>query len=205
MKSVQWRLGAVVWLAVLALVMGWSWIGAHDPGVWLMEVLPVFIVVPLLGFTLQRFALTPLLYWLIAVHAIVLMVGGHYTYAKVPLGFWLQEGLDLSRNHYDRIGHFAQGFIPAIAAREILLRRSPLSVGRWLFFLVCCVCLAVSAVYEFIEWWAALALGQSAEVFLATQGDPFDTQADMFMALLGAVTAQWMLARWHDRQLARLA
>jgi len=205
MKSVQWRLGAVVWLAVLALVMGWSWRGAHDPGVWLMEVLPVFIVVPLLGFTLQRFALTPLLYWLIAVHAIVLMVGGHYTYAKVPLGFWLQEGLDLSRNHYDRIGHFAQGFIPAIAAREILLRRSPLSVGRWLFFLVCCVCLAVSAVYEFIEWWAALALGQSAEVFLATQGDPFDTQADMFMALLGAVTAQWMLARWHDRQLARLA
>src|SRR5690606_14757884 len=132
MKSVQWRLGAVVWLAVLALVMGWSWIGAHDPGVWLMEVLPVFIVVPLLGFTLQRFALTPLLYWLIAVHAIILMVGGHYTYAKVPLGFWLQEGLDLSRNHYDRIGHFAQGFIPAIAARAILLRRSPLTVGRWL-------------------------------------------------------------------------
>src|SRR5690606_40618296 len=135
---------------------------------------------------------------LIAVHAIVLMVGGHYTYAKVPLGFWLQEGLDLSRNHYDRIGHFAQGFIPAIAAREILLRRSPLSVGRWLFFLVCCVCLAVSAVYEFIEWWAALALGQSAVVFLGTQGDPIDTQSDMFMALRVSMTSQEMLAQWHD-------
>lgn len=192
------------WLAILLAVLTWSWIGAYDPGVWVMEVAPVFIAVPVLAFTRQRFPLTPLVYGLILLHAIILMVGGHYTYARVPLGFWLQEWFDFSRNHYDRIGHLAQGFIPAMVAREILLRQTPLQPGGWLFTLVTSVALAISAVYEFIEWWAALALGAGADEFLATQGDPFDTQADMLMATLGAMLAQVLLARWHDRQLAAL-
>ncbi|MDX9843254.1 MAG: DUF2238 domain-containing protein [Aquabacterium sp.] len=199
------HLSEATWLALVAAVLAWSWIGAYDPGVWVMEVLPVFIAVPVLAFTRSRFPLTPLVYALILVHAIILMVGGHYTYARVPLGFWLQEWFDFSRNHYDRIGHLAQGFIPAMVAREILLRQTPLKPGGWLFFLVTSVCLAISAAYEFIEWWAALALGAGADEFLATQGDPFDTQADMLMATLGAMLAQALLARWHDRQLAPLA
>ena len=198
------HLSEVAWLAIILAVLAWSWVGAYDPGVWVMEVLPVFIAVPVLAFTRQRFPLTPLVYALILLHAIVLMVGGHYTYARVPLGFWLQEWFDFSRNHYDRIGHLAQGFIPAMVAREILLRQTPLQPGGWLFTLVTSVALAISAVYEFIEWWAALALGAGADEFLATQGDPFDTQADMLMATLGAMLAQALLARWHDRQLARL-
>ncbi|MBP9062404.1 MAG: DUF2238 domain-containing protein [Aquabacterium sp.] len=198
------HLSEAAWLAIVGAVLVWSWIGAYDPGVWVMEVLPVFIAVPVLAFTRARFPLTPLVYALILVHAIILMVGGHYTYARVPLGFWLQEWFDFSRNHYDRIGHLAQGFIPAMVAREILLRQTPLKPGGWLFFLVTSVCLAISAVYEFIEWWAALALGAGADEFLATQGDPFDTQADMLMATLGAMLAQVLLARWHDRQLAVL-
>ena len=198
------HLSEFAWLAIILAVLAWSWVGAYDPGVWVMEVLPVFIAVPVLAFTRSRFPLTPLVYALILVHAIVLMVGGHYTYARVPLGFWLQEWFDFSRNHYDRIGHLAQGFIPAMVAREILLRQTPLQPGGWLFTLVTSVALAISAVYEFIEWWAALALGAGADEFLATQGDPFDTQADMLMATLGAMLAQALLARWHDRQLARL-
>lgn len=192
------------WLAVLTAVLLWSGWQPFDPAVWVMEVAPVFIVVPILAATRRRFPLTDLLYVLILVHAIVLMVGGHYSYARVPLGFWMQEAFDFSRNHYDRIGHLAQGFIPAIAAREILLRRTPLKPGRWLFFLVSAVCLAISAMYEFIEWGAAVALGQGADEFLATQGDPFDTQSDMLMAWIGAMLAQWSLGRWHDRQLASL-
>ena len=190
------------WLAILLAVLVWSWVGAYDPGVWVMEVAPVFIAVPVLAFTRQRFPLTPLVYALILVHAIILMVGGHYTYARVPLGFWLQEWFDFSRNHYDRIGHLAQGFVPALVAREILLRQTPLRPGGWLFTLVTSVALAISAIYEFVEWGAALALGAGADEFLATQGDPFDTQADMLMAMLGAMLAQVLLARWHDRQLA---
>jgi putative membrane protein len=131
------------------------------------------------------------------------MVGGHYTYAEMPLFNWLRDALDLSRNHYDRVGHIAQGFVPAIVAREILLRRSPLQPGKWLFFLVTCVCLAISACYEFIEWWVALASGD-AVAFLATQGDVWDTQWDMFLALCGAIASQLLLRRWHDRQLAEL-
>ena len=195
---------SLVWLVILLAVLAWSWIGAYDPGIWALEVVPVFVVVPLLAFTRQRFPLTPLVYWLILVHAIILMVGGHYTYARVPLGFWMQETFDFSRNHYDRIGHLAQGFIPAMVAREILLRKTPLKPGGWLFTLVTSVALAISAIYEFAEWGAALALGAGADEFLATQGDPFDTQADMLMATLGAMLAQALLARWHDRQLARL-
>jgi putative membrane protein len=132
------------------------------------------------------------------------MLGGHYTYARVPLGFWMQDLFDFSRNHYDRIGHLAQGFIPALIAREILLRRTPLRRGAWLFFLVTCVCLAVSVCYEFIEWWAALIGGSGATEFLGTQGDVWDTQWDMFMALVGSLLGQLTLSRLHDRQLDRL-
>ena len=132
------------------------------------------------------------------------MLGAHYTYARVPMGFWVQDLLHLARNHYDRLGHLAQGFIPAIVIREVLLRQSPLRPGKWLFFLVASVCLALSAVYELIEWWTALIGGESAEAFLGTQGDVWDTQWDMFLALIGAVTAQAVLSRVHDRQLARM-
>ncbi|MDJ0849076.1 MAG: DUF2238 domain-containing protein, partial [Myxococcota bacterium] len=152
-------------LALLA-----SGIGPYDRITWLLEVAPVLIGAPILVATHGRFPLTPLLYRLLFVHALILMLGGHYTYARVPLGFWVQDLLDLSRNHYDRIGHLAQGFVPSILTREILLRLSPLRPGRWLFFLTTCVCLAISAFYELIEWWAALVWGGPAEIFLATQG-----------------------------------
>lgn len=189
-------------LAAVALIV--SGLGPRDRGTWVLEVLPVVIAAPLLYFTWDRFRLTPLAYRLVFLHALILVHGGHYTYAHVPLGFWLQELLGLDRNPYDRIGHLAQGFIPAIITREILLRVTPLEPGKMLFFLVCCVCLAISAFYEFIEWWAALALGQGAHEFLGTQGDEWDTQWDMFMALAGAAAAQLVLGRIHDRQLARL-
>jgi putative membrane protein len=193
---------ALAVLAVVALVV--SGIGPTDRATWWLEVAPVLIALPLLWFTWRAFRFTPLVYRLIFVHALILMLGGHYTYAHVPLGFWLQEVFDFARNPYDRIGHFAQGFIPAMIVREILLRRSPLRPGKWLFFIVSCICLAISACYEFIEWWAALILGQGAQEFLGTQGDPWDTQWDMFMALVGAIAAQLLLSRIHDRQLARL-
>ena len=189
--------------ATLALLL-WSGIRPFDRLTWLLEVAPVLLVLPLLVATARRFPLTRLLYWLVFLHAAILIVGGRYTYAQVPLGFWVSDLLELSRNHYDRLGHFAQGFVPAIAAREILLRRSPLGRGGWLFFLTTCVCLAVSAFYELVEWWAALAGGEEASAFLGTQGDVWDTQWDMFIALLGALAAQLLLARRHDRQLARL-
>jgi putative membrane protein len=197
-------MNAMIWLTVVCVGLVWSYVGAFDPAVWLMEVFPIFVAVPLMAATRRRFPLTTLVYVLIAVHAWILMVGGHYTYARVPLGFWLQEAFHFSRNHYDRIGHLAQGFVPALVAREILLRKTPLRPGGWLFFLVTCVCLAISACYEFIEWGAAVSLGQGADEFLATQGDPFDTQSDMLMAFIGAMLAQLLLGHWHDRQLARL-
>ena len=189
-------------LAVVALVL--SGIGPTDRLTWWMEVAPVLIGAPLLVATWKAFPLTPLLYRLLFLHVLILILGGHYTYAQVPLGFWLQDLLDFARNPYDRIGHLAQGFVPAILAREILLRRSPLAPGRWLFVLVTSVCLAFSAFYEMIEWWAAVLGGGAAEDFLGTQGDPWDTQWDMFLALVGAMTAQLLLARLHDRQLADL-
>ena len=195
---------AVALLVLTAVALVVSGVGPVDRGTWVLEVAPVVIAAPLLYFTWRPFRLTPLTYRLIFLHALILILGGHYTYAHVPLGFWLQDLFDFARNPYDRIGHFAQGFVPAIIAREILLRRSPLKPGKWTFFIVCCICLAISAVYEFIEWWAALILGQGAQEFLGTQGDPWDTQWDMFMALVGAVTAQLLLSRIHDRQLARL-
>jgi len=181
-----------------------SYVGAYDPGTWVMEVVPVAIALPLLAFTWARFPLTTLLYVLIALHAVVLIVGGHYSYARVPLGFWMQEWFGWARNDYDRIGHFMQGFVPALIARELLLRCTPLQRGGWLVTLVTSVALAISALYELIEWGAAVALGQGADEFLATQGDPFDTQSDMGMALVGAIVAQLLLSRWQDRQMRAL-
>jgi len=192
-------------LALTLVCLAISRIGAAEPGTWVLEVFPIFLAIPVLVATAKRFPLTPLAYRLLFLHALILMVGGHYTYAKVPLGFWVQDALHLGRNHYDRLGHFAQGFVPAIIAREVLLRRSPLERGKWLFFLVTCVCLAISASYELIEWLAALLGGSSADAFLGTQGDVWDTQWDMFMALVGALSALVLLPRVQDRQIEELS
>ena len=192
----------LVLVAVAGLVI--TGIAPNERSTWWLEVAPVLIAMPVLFWTRKRFTLTPLAYGLIAIHAVILMVGGHYTYAKVPLGFWIQHALDLSRNPYDRIGHFAQGFVPAIVAREILLRCTPLERGGWLSVIVVAICLAISACYEFIEWWTALVAGEGATAFLGTQGDVWDTQWDMFMALVGATTAVLLLSRAHDRALERL-
>jgi len=188
-------------LAMFALVI--SGISPAERGTWWMEVFPVILSVPILLATYRRFPLTALTYRLIFLHALILMLGGHYTYAKVPLGFWIQDVFGFARNHYDRIGHFAQGFIPAMIVREILLRCTPLRPGLWISFLVVCVCLAISACYEFIEWWAALLLGAGADAFLGTQGDPWDTQWDMFLALVGAITSLILLSRLQDAQLRK--
>jgi len=194
----------LILLAVVVVGLIVSGIEPYDRPTWILEVAPVLIALPLLITTYRRFPLTPLVYRVIAFHALVLIIGGHYTYARVPAGFWVQDLLDLSRNHYDRLGHLVQGFVPAIIAREILLRRSPLVPGKWLFFLVVCVCLAFSAFYEMLEWWVALATGEAATAFLATQGDVWDTQWDMFLALSGSVLALLTLSSLHDRQLAGL-
>lgn len=191
-------------LAATAAVLVWSGIGPYDRTTWWLEVFPVLLAAPLLVLTYRRFRLTDLVYLLLFVHAVILMVGGHYTYARVPLGFWMAEAFGFARNHYDRLGHLAQGFIPAIVAREILLRTSPLRRGGWLFFLVTATCLSISVVYELIEWWSALIAGEGATEFLGTQGDVWDTQWDMFLAGCGAIAAQLLLARLHDRQLVRL-
>jgi len=191
-------------LAIVTLALAVSRIQPHDVMTWLLEVMPVLLVVPLLIFTGKRFPLTPLSYRLIALHALILILGGHYTYAEVPLGFWIQDLFDLSRNPYDRIGHLAQGFVPALVAREILLRKTPLQRGGWLFLLTVSICLAFSAFYELIEWWVAIIAGLSAEAFLGTQGDIWDTQWDMFLALVGAITALLSLSRVQDGQLRRM-
>jgi putative membrane protein len=191
-------------LGLVAAALVVSRIGPYDPVTWFLEIVPILIIAPILIVTYRKFPLTPLLYRLLFVHALILILGGHYTYARVPVGYWFQDLLDLSRNHYDRLGHFAQGFIPAILVREILLRRSPLVRGKWLFFLTVSVCLAFSAFYEFTEWWAAVAGGEGAENFLGTQGDIWDTQWDMFLAFTGAITSQLILPKVHDRQLERM-
>ena len=190
-------------LGVTLVVLVWSGTGPADTLTWALEVLPVVIAIPLLLFSYKRFPLTTLLYVIIFIHGLILMLGGHYTYSQVPLGFYVQDLFDLSRNHYDRLGHIFQGITPAILAREILIRKTPLTSGGWLFLIATCIALAFSAFYEMIEWWTALLYGGEADSFLATQGDVWDTQWDMFMALLGAVTAQLLLSRIHDRQLKR--
>jgi putative membrane protein len=191
-------------LIIVGISIFVSAIHPYDGPTWLLEVSPVLIAAPVLAATYRRFPLTPLLYRLIFIHSLILITGGHYTYARVPLGTWAQDLFHLARNHYDRLGHFAQGFVPAMVAREILLRKSPLHSGKWLYFLVVCVCLAFSAFYEFIEWWTAVIIGQAATDFLGTQGDVWDTQWDMFMAFAGAITAQLTLSRLHDRELDSL-
>jgi putative membrane protein len=193
----------VLFFATLALLV-WSGIHPFDFLTWVLEVAPVLIGMPILLLTYRRHRLSPLLYRLLFVHAAILIVGGHYTYARVPIGFWVQDALDLSRNHYDRLGHLAQGFVPAVLAREILLRSSPLRRGAWLTFIVISICLGFSAFYELIEWAAALVSAEAAESFLGTQGDSWDTQWDMFLALLGAATAMLTLQGVHDRSLARI-
>lgn len=196
------------WLTATGLVvlaaLAVSGLAPYDRATWLLEVAPVLIAAPVLVASRRRFPLTPLLYLLVALHALVLIYGGAHTYARVPLGFWLQDAFELARNPYDKIGHFMQGLVPALVAREILLRGGFVDGRRMVAFLSVCVALAISALYELVEWWAALALGQGAHEFLGTQGDAWDTQSDMFLALLGASAAMLFLARLHDRQMAAL-
>ena len=192
-----------VLLAATIIALGVSGWRPYDRLTWVMEVAPVLIALPLLIVTRDRYPLTTLLYVLIFLHALVLMGGGAYTYARVPAGFWMQEWFGLSRNPYDKLGHFMQGFVPAMVAREILLRGGFVRGRRMAGFLCICVAMAISACYELVEWWAALALGQGADEFLGTQGDPWDTQSDMFLALIGATVAIATLSRLHDRQLNR--
>lgn len=195
-----------VTLLILTLVaLAASALRPFDWLTWALETAPVWIALPLLLATWRRFPLTRLLYVLIFVHALILILGAHYSYARVPAGFWVQELMQFERNHYDRLGHIAQGFVPAILAREILLRNAVLERGGWLFLVVTSICLAFSAFYELLEWWAALLGGEGATEFLGTQGDVWDTQWDMFLALCGATASQLLLAGWHDRQLAALS
>ena len=194
----------VLWSAALVAALVASGIAPYERATWAMEVAPVAILLPVLWATRRRYPLTPLLYALVFVHALVLMLGGIYTYARVPLGFALQDLLQLQRNPYDRIGHFFQGLVPALAAREVLLRGAYVRGRKMLAFIVVCIVLAVSASYELVEWAAAVALGQGADAFLGTQGDPWDTQSDMLCALFGALACLLLLSRWHDRQLRRL-
>lgn len=193
--------GALVLILIALFVSG---IHPYDRATWLMEVAPVLIALPVLIATRERYPLTSLLYALVFLHALILILGGAYTYARVPLGFWLQDLFGTERNPYDKIGHFAQGLIPALVAREILLRGAYAQGRRMVGFLAICVAMAISAWYELIEWAAALFMGQGADEFLGTQGDEWDTQSDMFMAFLGALVAITLLSRLHDRQLARL-
>ena len=196
--SPRWH--AALLVAVLA-ILAWSGWMPKDRFTWLLEVAPVPIAGALIAFAYPRWRFTPLVLSLIAIHAAILMVGGKYTYAEVPLFNHLRDEFGLARNYYDRVGHFAQGFVPAMVAREILLRHAVVKSGDWLFFVVTSICLAVSAFYELVEWWVAVASGTAAEAFLGTQGDVWDTQWDMFLALCGAIAAQLLLARWHDAQM----
>ena len=194
-----------LWVIVFFVVLAWSAIHPKDQLTWFLEVLPALVGFVVLVLTRARFPLTGLTYLLILVHCIILMVGGHYTYAEVPLFDWIRDWFGLARNNYDKVGHLAQGFVPAIVAREILLRKEVV-VGRgWLAFLIVCICLAISAFYELIEWWVAIFSEEAAEAFLGTQGYTWDTQSDMMYALVGAIVALVLLPRVHDRQLNRVA
>ena len=195
--------GAMLLILVTACLF-YTGFSPYDRLTWLMEVLPVILALPVLILTYRKYPLTNLLYFLIFIHCLILMTGGKYTYAKVPLGFWLQDLFHFTRNHYDRIGHFAQGFVPAIIAREILLRGKFINGRKMLAFIAVCICLSISAFYELIEWWAAVILGQASDAFLGTQGDDWDTQWDMFMALCGATLALLTLSRLHDRQIEKM-
>lgn len=191
-------------LSIVLGTLGWSGISPRDRLTWAMEVAPVIIALPLVLLTWRRFPLTRLLCGLITLHAVVLMIGGKYTYAEMPLFNWIRDTFHLSRNHYDRVGHLMQGFVPAMVARELLLRTSPLRPGKWLFALIVLACLGISAIYELIEWQSALILGSGADAFLGTQGDPWDTQCDMALAGIGAILSLLLLSRAHDRALSSI-
>lgn len=191
------------WIGVFLAVLVWSGIRPHDYPTWFLEVFPALLAAGVLWYTRESFPLTTLAYVLILIHAVILMVGGHYTYAEVPLFDWFREALDLQRNNYDKLGHFAQGFVPAVVAREILIRKHVFDDARWRDFFTVCFCLAFSAFYELIEWWVALLSEEAGESFLGTQGYVWDTQSDMAWALSGAVIAVVFFGRWHDRQLRR--
>lgn len=197
----RWR---VLMLVTMLGCLVWSGLAPFDRTTWVLEIFPIVLAVPLLWWTRHSFPLSSLLFVLVMLHCLVLMLGGAYSYARVPLGFFLQDLFELSRNPYDKIGHFFQGLVPALVCREILLRGAYVSARTMLNFLTVCVVLAISATYELIEWAAAVALGQGADEFLGTQGDPWDTQSDMALALIGALSCLLLLSRWHDRQLAAM-
>lgn len=190
-----------VWILTFFLVLIWSGINPKDYFIWFLEVVPALAGFVIIAVTFKSFPLTNLTYTLILIHCIILMIGGHYTYAEVPLFDWLREYFNMERNNYDKIGHLAQGFIPAIIARELFIRKSVIRGAAWLNFIIVSCCLALSALYELIEWWVAILSGESAEAFLGTQGDIWDTQSDMAMALLGAIMALVLLSRLHNSQL----
>jgi putative membrane protein len=194
-----------LWLIIFFSVLVWSGLHPKDSLTWMLEVLPAIVGFSILIATRNKFPLTRLAYVLILFHCVILMVGGHYTYAEVPLFDWIRDWFDLERNNYDKVGHFVQGFAPAIVAREILVRKKVVSGKGWLAFIIVSVCLAISAFYELIEWWVAIMSGESAEAFLGTQGYIWDTQSDMMYALTGAIMALLLLSRWHDRQIKLVA
>ena len=191
-------------LVMFVAAMLWSVIRPYDYFTWVLEVFPALIGLAIVVATNRRFPLTTLLLWLLLIHAVILFIGGHYTYAEVPFGFWMARTFGFARNHYDRIGHFAQGFVPAIIAREILIRLSVVRGRKWLFTIVVAFCLAISALYELLEWAVAVASGAKSDAFLGTQGDVWDTQKDMFLALIGSIVAQLVLGRVHERQIREL-
>jgi putative membrane protein len=202
--TAQFETKKLLWLAIFFGVLIWSAIAPKDYPTWWLEVAPALIGLVVMAITYKSFPLTPMLYGLILLHSIILMIGGHYTYAEVPAFDWLKHEFEWSRNNYDKVGHFAQGFIPAMISREILIRKNVIKPGAWLSFIIVCVCLAISATYEFIEWGVALVSAEAAESFLGTQGYVWDTQSDMFYAMIGAIVAVITLSRWHDKQLERL-
>jgi len=194
----------ILFSACTLIILTVSFVLTFDRITWALEVFPILFGLPILFFTYKRFPLTNLIYTLLIIHFVILAVGGIYTYAKVPLGYWMQDWFGFSRNNYDKIGHFAQGFVPAMLTREVLLRTSPLKQGKWLNFIVVSICLAISAFYELIEWWISVIQGASAEDFLGTQGDPWDAQSDMLFALIGAIAALIVLSKYHNRLLKEL-
>src|SRR5262245_28980469 len=191
----------VLMLIVFFAVLIWSGIQPYDRFTWMLEVLPAVGALVLLVITYRRFEFTTMVYFLILIHSIILMIGGKYTYAEVPLFSWLRDTYGLARNSYDGVGHFAQGFIPAMVAREILLRCTPLKRGGWLFFIDACIVLALSAFYEFVEWWVSIATGSAGDSFLGTHGDVWDTQKDMFLCMIGSIVSLILLSGLHDRAL----
>lgn len=197
-------MNTIVWLVVFFAVLIWSGIQPKDQLTWFLEVSPAIIGIIVLSLTYNRFRLTPLVYFLILVHSVILMVGGHYTYAEVPLFDSFKEWFGFERNNYDKVGHFVQGFVPALIAREIIVRKNIIPSSFWQFFFIVCFCLAFSAFYELIEWWAALIVGEDAEAFLGTQGYVWDTQSDMGLALLGAILALLVLSKLHNKQIESL-